>query len=144
MDSGKCAILKWKDCSDNKSAVKRALSFLMLFGALIGLLGQEAAYAAGPVLAPASIIKMSADTGQMSADCMEMMQKAPQPSPKPCKGMTPDCIASMGCVIPLVVTPESALMDKMLHARLDHFSAPPSALTGRVLVPEPEPPTRLI
>ena len=110
----------------------------------IGLLGQEAAYAAAPVHVPASIVMMTSDSGQMSADCMEMMQKAPQPSQKPCKGLTLDCIAAMGCVIPLAVTSESAHMDKLVHERTLHFPTPVNALVGRAVEPEPDPPTLLI
>lgn len=123
--------------------MKRVLSLLMLLGALIGLMGQEAAYAAAPVHAPAPMMKMPEAAASMSADCMEMMQKAPQPVQKPCKGITLDCIAAMGCVIPLAVAPEPALIDKMVHARMEHFPAPGNALTGRALAPEPEPPTLL-
>jgi hypothetical protein len=125
-------------------SVKRVLSLLMLLGALIGLMGQETALAAAPVHAPAAIMKMSEGTAPMSADCMEMMQKAPQPAQKPCKGLTLDCIAAMGCVVPIAVTPESTLVDKMIYERMEHFPAPANALTGRVLAPEPEPPTLLI
>ena len=125
-------------------SVKRVLSLLMLLGALIGLMGQETAYAAAPVHATTAMMKMSEGAAPMSADCMEMMQKAPQPAQKPCKGMTLDCIAAMGCVVPLAVAPESALVDKMIHARMEHFPAPANALTGRALAPEPEPPTLLI
>jgi hypothetical protein len=124
--------------------VKPVMSLLMLLGALIGLVGQEAAFAGAPAHARAAIMKMSESTAPMSADCMEMMQKAPQPAQKPCKGLTLDCIAAMGCVIPLAVTPESALVQKMIHARMEHFPAPANALTGRALAPEPEPPTPLI
>jgi hypothetical protein len=124
--------------------VKRVLSLLMLIGALVGLLGQEAAYAAAPIHASAAIAKISGSTASMAPDCMEMMQKTPQPAQKPCKGMTLDCIAAMGCVVPLAVTPEAALIEKMFYEGIMHFSAPVSALTGRALTPEPEPPTLLI
>ena len=125
-------------------SVKPVLSLLMLLGALIGLMGQEAACAAAAEHGPAAIMKMSEGAAPMSADCMEMMQKAPQPTQKPCKGLTLDCIAAMGCVVPLAVTPETALVEKMIHARMEHFPAPANALAGRALAPEPEPPTLLI
>lgn len=125
-------------------SVKLMLSLLMLLGALIGLMGQEAAFAAAPVHAPAAIMKMSEGAAPMSADCMEMMQKAPQPAQKPCKGLTLDCIAAMGCVVPLAVTPESALGEKMIYERMEHFPASANALAGRAVAPEPEPPTLLI
>ena len=116
----------------------------MLLGALIGLLGQEAAYAAAPIHASDAVVKMAASSASMSPDCMAMMQKAPQPGQKPCKGLTLDCIAAMGCVVPLAVAPEPARIEKMIHARMAHFPAPTSTLAGRALAPEPEPPTLLI
>src|SRR3546814_6203045 len=72
-----------------------ALHLFLLLGALIGLLGQEAAFASGPpaVSAPMAVSSM-ADSG-MSEDCMKMMAQQPQPAQKPCKGMTLACIAAM-------------------------------------------------
>lgn len=137
-------MLKWRTNSDNLLAVKRVLPLLMLLGALIGLLGQEAAYAAAPIHASAAIVQIAGSSAPMSPDCMAMMQKAPQPAQKPCKGLTLDCIAAMGCVVPLAVAPESARIEKMLHARMEHFPAPANTLAGRALAPEPEPPTLLI
>ncbi len=124
--------------------MKRVLAFLLLLGAFIGLIGQEAAFAAGPVNAPVAIAKMASTSTQMSVDCMAMMQKAPQPAQKPCKGMTPDCMASMGCAVPAVAVPDAPLLEKMIHGSRDHYPAQTSASTGRALAPEPEPPTHLI
>jgi hypothetical protein len=81
----------------------------------------------------------------MSAECAEMMGLAkPKPqSEKPCQGMTPDCIAKMGCAVPLVLIPPLAV-----HV-VPQFrgSAPPqmpvARLVGRDTGPEPEPPARL-
>ena len=72
------------------------------------------------------------------------MQKAPQPAQKPCKGLTPDCIATMGCVVPLAVTPNSMLIEKVNHERMEYFPASVSSLAGLALVPEPEPPILLV
>lgn len=110
---------------------------MMLIGALIGLLGQEAAFASAPT-------HRSAPEITMAPDCMAMMRQAPHPAEKPCKGLTLDCIASMGCVIPLAATPEPTLMGKFIYERTQHFPARISVLAGRALEPEPDPPTRLI
>src|SRR3546814_10072091 len=62
-----------------------------------GLFGAELAYARSvPATAPAK-------TMAMDADCMAMMaMQQPAPTEKPCKGLTLDCIAAVGCVVPLM------------------------------------------
>ena len=76
----------------------------------------------------------------MDADCMAMMAKQqPAPSEKPCKGLTLDCIAAMGCVIPLVA---ADLAGGIAPAR--PYDAPSSwttdtIFTGQAVAPEPEP-----
>lgn len=123
--------------------VKQWLSLLLLFGALLGLLGQEAAFAQGKPVAKAEQVSTAAT--QMSPECAEMMGLAkPSPQPeKPCQGMTPDCMAKMGCAVPVALIPPLAF-DAMPQFR---ESAPPqmpvARLVGRDTGPEPEPPTRL-
>lgn len=131
------------------ATLKQMLPFLMLLGALLGLLGQEAAFASSPpsvsgMVAGKAITEMANDGVRMSADCMAMMQKPPLPEQKPCKGLTLDCIAAMGCVIPLAIAPAPPLIDKVCHERMEHFPAPANALSGCAFAPEPEPPTVLI
>jgi hypothetical protein len=117
--------------------VKRFLSLLLLIGALTGLLGQEAAFA-GTSRAP--MVEMAASA--MSADCMEMMgQDRQQPAKMPCKGMTLDCIAAMGCTIPLFAVPEPDALGEALHGRQVHFLPPIHQLVGLSTGPEPPPPT---
>src|SRR3546814_15472196 len=77
--------------------VKRLLASLLLIGALIGLFGAQMA-AARSVPTAASAPRAMA----MDADCMAMMAKQqPAPEEKPCQGLTLDCIAAMGCVVPM-------------------------------------------
>src|SRR3546814_17314049 len=61
------------------------------------LFGAELAYARSvPATAPAK-------TMAMDAYCMAMMaMHQPAPKEKTCKGLTLDCIAAMGCVVPLM------------------------------------------
>lgn len=124
------------------NAVKRWFSLLMLLGALLGILGQEAAFA--HVMPVGKAVQVVA-AAQMSPECAEMMglaKQAPQPE-KPCQGMTPDCIAKMGCAVPVALIPPLAF-DAMPQFR---ESAPPqmpvARLVGRDTGPEPEPPARL-
>lgn len=117
--------------------MKRFLPLLLLIGALIGLLRQEAAFASGP---RAPMIEMAA--GAMSVDCMEMMQQGRQePGKMPCKGLTLDCIAAMGCTIPLFAVPEPGPLGGSLYARQLHFLPPVRQLVGLSTGPEPPPPT---
>lgn len=124
-------------------AVKRWLSLLLLAGALLGLFGQESAFA--HVMPVAKAEQVSVPAVQMSADCAEMMglaKQKPQPE-KPCQGMTPDCIAKMGCAVSLALVPPLGFA-ATLHLSA---SAPPqlpvALLVGRDTGPEPEPPTHL-
>ncbi|WP_371420859.1 hypothetical protein [Tardiphaga sp.] len=117
---------------------------MLLLGALIGLFAQQAAFAAGPHQASIMPAKTMPATKQMPDDCAALMQKAPPAGEKPCKGLTLECIASMGCVIPIVAAPEQPLTVKVIYERFEPVAATASVLTGRVLAPDPEPPTLLI
>lgn len=119
--------------------MKRLLALLLVIGALSGLFGaQMAAAHSVPQAAGAPLAK------GMDADCMAMMAKQqPAPSEKPCKDLTLDCIAAMGCVIPLVA---ADLAGGVAPARLydaPSFWTTDTILTGKAVAPEPDPPTSL-
>lgn len=124
-------------------SVKRWLPLLMLLGALLGLLGQEAAFAHMMPVEKAGQGVVTAQ--QMSPECAEMMGLATQQpeSGKPCEGMTPDCIAKMGCAVPLALPPP--LMAAMPMEFRASTPSPTSVarLVGRDTGPEPHPPARL-
>ena len=125
------------------TSVKCALHLFLLLGALIGLLGQEAAFASGPPAVSAPVAMSSMAASSMSEDCMKMMAQQQQPAQKPCKGMTLACIAAMGCVVPMAVRTDSpALAAREAHAILA-FWPTTTVLRGSDLTPEPEPPTLL-
>ena len=127
--------------------MKRWFSLLLFMGALLGLMGQEAAFARVMPVAKAeptaAATQISAD--QMSAECAEMMgltKQKPQPD-KPCQGMTPDCVAKIGCAVAV------ALIPPLLSATLTEYrlstprQMPVAPLVGRETSPEPHPPARL-
>ena len=122
---------------DHVSLVKLRFSLLLLLGALLGLLAQEAAFASAPAM-PMS--KTAVASTAMSEECAEMMGVDTSQPDQPCKGMTLDCIAKMGCAMPLaVVTPAAPLAVSDYRREL----ADPLAvqrLVGRSFGPEPEPP----
>ncbi len=71
---------------------------------------------------------------------MEMMQKAPQPAQMPCKGMTLDCIAAMGCIVPVLVRDEGAALAMPRTAPVQDFWPATLVLVGSDLPPEQPPP----
>jgi hypothetical protein len=122
--------------------MKRWFSLLLLMGALLGLIGQEAAFAR---VMPAAKAEPMVVASQMSAECAEMMgltKQKPQPD-KPCQGMTADCVAKMGCAVAV------ALIPPLLGATTSEFrlstprQMPVAALVGRETSPEPHPPAHL-
>ena len=120
--------------------MSRLPRLFLVFGAIIGLLGQEAAFAIGPSFANASM--PTAETA-MSSECAEMM-KQPAPDKAPCKGLTWDCIAKMGCSIPIAFW--SSVADSLEPVARTALVAPiPVALmTSRTLLPDKQPPKLLI
>src|SRR3546814_1573337 len=61
---------------------------MLLFGAMVGLLAQEVAFASAPAMSSAAVT-----ASQMSDECAEMMKAATSQGDKLCKGLTLDCIA---------------------------------------------------
>lgn len=118
--------------------MKRFVHLFLLLGAVIGLIGQAAAYASAPVVAapPMAI-------AGMSADCMKAMAQEQQPSGKPCKGLTLDCIAAMGCVVPIVLRDAPRIPAAPIPHQAMAFWTTTTILHGSDLTPEPEPPTIL-
>ncbi len=122
--------------------MKRWVSLLLLVAALIGLIGQEAAFAHVMPVEQAEQVTVAA---QMSPECAEMMglsKQKPQ-SGKPCEGMTPDCIAKMGCAVSVALLPPLASDLAPEFRAMIPGSAPVAPLIGRDFGPEPEPPARL-
>lgn len=123
--------------------MKRWLSLALLCGALLGLMGQEAAFAR---VMPVAKLEQVAAAAQMSPECAEMMGLAkpqPQPEKQPCQGMTPDCIAKMGCAVPVALLPPLAPGVAREFRAATPQQMPVAPLDGRNTGPEPEPPTRL-
>ena len=120
--------------------MSRLLRLFLVFGAIVGLLGQEAAFARGPSFANVSTpVAGSA----MTPECAEMMKQ--QASDKtPCKGLTLDCIAKMGCNIPLALWPTSPdpIEPVTLAALLTQI--PVTSMADRTLLPDKQPPKPLI
>lgn len=114
---------------------------MLLVAAMIGLVGQETGFARDLAIEPAVLASDSA----MTLECAEMMGLTKQnpPPAEPCEGMTPDCIAKMGCALPVAMLPSfaSGLLQVSRAENPQQLPVPP--LVGRTSGPEPEPPTRL-
>ena len=120
--------------------MNRRLSLLLLIGALLGLFAQEGALA----IAPAMPMQATTVAGApMSADCAEMMGIDKSGHRKPCTGLTLDCIAKMGCALPLAPPTLTASVAEKVIVRGLHDPLPVRQLSGRALGPEPEPPLHL-
>jgi len=116
--------------------VRRALRLLLLFGALLGIFGQQAAFAASE-----RVVTVPAAVFQMSPDCMEMMQdEQPQPAQKPCKGLTFDCIAAMGCIVPIILKEPAVPITAPLFVSSLAFWPTTSIFAGNEIPPEQHPP----
>ncbi len=125
--------------------LKRVLPFLLLLGALTGLFGQEVAFARGPNLASlvAAAQQMSGMDGMDCAGMMMMESLSHHGGPKPCKGMTPDCMAQIGCVAPALLDEASTPTTvKPLASKVFYWSST-SRLIGRSYAPELDPPSLL-
>jgi len=112
---------------------------LLLTLAAFGLIGQSTAMAMAP---PAALLDASkAEAGVM--DCAEM------PVPKstdsiPCKQMTLQCIAAMGCITPVVLEPKLLAYLPLPAGRNLFTRSNLLPLEGRTSVPPAEPPSVLI
>lgn len=127
--------------------MKHWFSLLLLMGALLGLIGQETAFARAMPTAQAeqAAALVQTDADKMSADCAELMglsKQQPQ-ADSPCQDMTPDCIAKMGCAVPVALIPP-LLSDTQTSSRpLAPRQSPVARLIGRETGPEPHPPADL-
>lgn len=120
--------------------VKRWLSLMLLVGALFGLLGQEVAFASVSAI---STTDAAVTSSAMGDECAEMMAAEKSQKDEPCKGLTLDCIAKMGCAIPLSVVTPDALPAPAEYRPARAENNPVARLVGRTFGPEPEPPLYL-
>ncbi|PJI87231.1 hypothetical protein BDW16_0463 [Sphingomonas koreensis] len=111
---------------------------MLLLGALVGLFGVETAYAVAPPPSAAPAAMQNVD-----ADCMEIMQKQSPPAQAPCKGITFDCIAAMGCILPMLAHDTRVVLAVPGPAPAQTFWPIASVLIGTDLLPEQHPPTVL-
>jgi hypothetical protein len=117
-------------------AMKRPFAFLLLLGAMIGLFGQEMAFASS-----VRITRTSTHSAMMLGCTMPMVE---QKQDGPCKGLTLECIEGMGCAIPLAHADEPAAIEPVSSVRIAPVATATKRLMGLHVLPEPEPPHSLI
>lgn len=120
--------------------MQRWFSLFLLIGALVGLFGQETAYAAASA---APMLDRSTAEMPMSADCAEMMGIEQQDRDVACSDMSLDCVAKMGCAGPVALIPAvSTEAAEMLGLPVPAVSLVAS-MVGRSPIPELHPPAIL-
>jgi hypothetical protein len=115
--------------------VKRFLTIALLIGAMTGLFGQVVALAHIP---PAPVEHAQ----EMSDECMAMMAAAEKDGREaPCKGLTLDCVAAMGCTVSMTVPEPVTIAGVLPMHRPSPAIGKAQPLAARVIAPEPEPPS---
>ena len=111
----------------------------LLLAALGGLLGQSTAMAMVP--APIGIGSLQASMAGM--DCMDMVDQSP-PGQSPCKKMTLQCMATMGCAPAALIEPGAPSIASLIVDQTNSTLPLAARLWGRTYGPEPDPPSFLI
>ena len=117
----------------------RSLQIGLLLMALLGLMGQSTAMAAVPALMSSGSIQAS----MAGMDCMDMAN-LPAPGKLPCKKMTLQCMAAMGCAPATLVEPDAPTISSLFVDRVKSALPLAARLWGRSYGPEPDPPSFLI
>lgn len=128
--------------SDIGRVLKSRLAFFLLLGALSGLFGLQSAYAFGPLASPTAMAVGHATP--VTTDCADMVTQQPEQKHAPCKGLTLDCVAQMGCVVPMTVESVAPVGDCARVPGEPEFWPAVTVLAGNSISPEPHPPSILV
>lgn len=116
--------------------MKQAIRHLLLIGVLLGLFGQAVAFSQVPTHRAAAQ-QLAGDK-----DCMKAMTMPQEKNSKaPCQGITLDCIAAMGCTIPILLGEPMALEPAPIAARAPLWLDTKILPAGRTFAPDPDPPS---
>ena len=117
----------------------RLFQICLLLAALSGLIGQSTAMA----MAPAPISTGSLQASMAGMDCMDMAN-SPTQRKMPCKKMSLQCVAAMGCAPAALVQPDAANTSSPVVDGVKSALSLAARLWGRSYGPEPDPPSFLI
>jgi hypothetical protein len=117
--------------------MRRALQFVLVIAALLGLFGQTVAIASSTTAA----IEATAPA-TMPMDCVDMM-RGNDNNTIPCNRMTFACIVGMGCAMPLTLDiGQPAVAEAIIAVGSPAWPSKPS-MEGRSVAPDPHPPSTL-
>lgn len=122
--------------------MKMLLPYLLLLGAVFGLLWQGVAFASPPCaeMQHEQNAALSAMAGM--ADCMDAGKQSPDNTP-PCKDMKAGCFAMVGCASLVGLDALSLSVDAPVNATSSYDWAASPILIGRSEAPIPDPPSTL-
>jgi hypothetical protein len=112
---------------------------LLLLGVILGLVGQGAAFASPPCAAMQQ--EQASAMGGMP-DCA-MEQHKSDKAPAPCKDMKPGCFAMVGCATFVGLDGQSPVVIGLPATAATYQWAATPVLHGRVVPPDPYPPSIL-
>ena len=119
--------------------VTRLVHICLLLAALSGLIGQSTAMA----MVPTPMTVGSVQAGMAGMDWTDMANSS-VPGKMPCKKMTLQCMAAMGCAPAALVQPDVRGLSSPLIDRVTSALPPAARLWGRSYGPDPDPPSFLI
>ena len=123
--------------------MKRLVHVSLLFMALLGVMGQSTAMAMMPASAAAVPAHQSPQVAMAGMDCMDMANMS-APGQSPCKKVTLQCMAAMGCAPAALVEPEARSIALLIVDQTKVAIPLAARLWGRTYGPEPDPPSFLI
>jgi len=113
--------------------LRRAICRLLVLVALFGVFGQSLVYAT-PMTGGAPAVATA------SFDCAEMAAAALPDHKQPCQGLTPECIAKMGCVAGSILpAPPATIVGRVSYTPI-YYAFPPGPHHGVTVEPEIFPP----
>jgi len=123
--------------------MKRLLHIGLLLMALLGLMGQSTAMAMTPARVTGMATQESLQISMAAMDCTDMAT-APGPGKAPCKKITLQCMAAMGCAPVALVEPVESSAPPLAIEQVKSALPLAARLWGRSYGPEPDPPSILI
>ena len=124
--------------------MQRLLKLVLLLGVMVGLFGQTMAMAAAPTCSATmrGMPAMHGATTAISNDCMDMCSGM-KPDSAPCKKMSLQCLAAMGCTVPMFLEERPSTLSQTVLQKIAPTWPTVERLVGRSYGPEPDPPSFL-
>lgn len=121
----------------------RVMTIGLLFLALLGVTGQSTATAMAPASGASVTAHQSMQVSMAGMDCIGMATTS-APGKPPCKKITLQCMAAMGCAPFSLLVPAALPTVALVPDRNVATLSLAARLWGRAFGPEPDPPSFLI